>query len=488
MTKKEMRIRRLNKVNKMIVRTRFSPSPTGMIHLGNARAALFSALFAKKHEGVFILRIEDTDMTRSEERFVESLQENLHWLGIEWQEGPGVHGKYGPYWQSQRQPIYAQYYKVLEEKKLIYPCFCTDQELSLARKLQLSRGQAPRYSGTCSKLSWEEIEKRISEGKKPAWRFAVPFNTAIEFVDTVKGPQHFQSDDIGDFIVRRADGSAPFLFCNAIDDAMMKVSHVLRGEDHLANTPRQIMLLNALDLPLPLYGHLSLIVGDDGSPLSKRHGSFSINEIHDTGFLSIAIMNYLARLGHTTDRQELLDFDHLAQYFNLEKLSRSPARFDQIQLMYWQKMAVQALDVPALWRWLGEKIENHVPASARQLFAETIKTNVEFPHDALMWANVFFHEDVQIDEESAQVIRDAGEQFFVEAEQAINKYGIELQPVLADMKQTLGISGKKLFMPLRVALTGKMHGPELAHIAELLGQKKMQHRLSSAFKLASGKE
>ena len=212
----------------MKIRTRFSPSPTGMIHIGNARAALFSALFAKKHDGVFILRIEDTDAERSEEKYVDALTENLQWLGVHWQEGPGADGDYGPYWQSQRQDIYSKYYQILEEKKLIYPCFCSDQELAMARKLQQSRGIAPRYSGVCKKLSPEEIQTRLAEGKKPAWRFAVPPNIKVEFNDLVKGPQSFQSNDIGDFIVRRADRTAPFLFCNAIDDAMMKVSHVAR--------------------------------------------------------------------------------------------------------------------------------------------------------------------------------------------------------------------------------------------------------------------
>jgi glutamyl-tRNA synthetase len=469
------------------IRTRFSPSPTGMIHLGNARAALFSDLFAAKNHGTFILRIEDTDAARSAEQYVEALQEDLHWLGVNWQEGPGVDGNYGPYWQSQRQGIYAKYYAILEEKKLIYPCFCSDQELQMARKLQLSRGQAPRYGGTCSKLSHEEIEKLLVSGKKPAWRFSVPIKKAIEFVDVVKGPQVFQSDDIGDFIVRRADGTAPFLFCNAIDDAMMKVSHVLRGEDHLANTPRQIMLLEALNLSIPHYGHLSLIVGEDGAPLSKRHGSSSVREMHDQGYLPLAVMNYLARLGHTCDAQELLDFDHLAPYFDIEKLSRSPARFDLSQLMYWQKLAVQQLDEENLWRWLGEPIQNQVPEAKRPLFAETVKANIEFPKDGNMWATIFFHENVHIEENELNVVREAGEQFFVEAEQAVEKYGIDLQKVLADMKATLGVSGKKLFMPLRIALTGKAHGPELQHIAQLLGPKKMQHRLGHAFQLASQK-
>ena len=470
-----------------MIRTRFSPSPTGNIHLGNARAALFSDLFAAHHNGVFILRIEDTDATRSTEEFSESLQKDLHWLGVDWQEGPGVHGEYGPYWQSQRQHIYADYYKILEEKKLIYPCFCTDQELALARKIQLSRGHAPRYGGTCKKLSPEDIQKRLDNGQKPAWRFSVPDDITIDFVDTVKGPQQFKSHDIGDFIVRRADGTAPFLFCNAIDDALMKVSHVLRGEDHLANTPRQIMLLQTLNLHMPQYGHLSLIVGDDGSPLSKRHGSFSLHEMRSQGFLPIAIMNYLTRLGHACDTQDLLTFAELAPYFHLEKLSRSPARFDKSQLMYWQKIAVQALNVDEMWRWLGEDIQNQIPEKKRDLFVETVKANIEFPQDAVMWAKIFFHEKAPLEANELAIIRDAGEQFFVEAEQAIDKYGIDLKQVLADMKQTLGVSGKKLFMPLRIALTGKEHGPELAHIAEMLGAEKMKHRLGRAVQLASGK-
>jgi glutamyl/glutaminyl-tRNA synthetase len=265
----------------------------------------------------------------------------------------------------------------------------------------------------------------------------------------------------------------------------MKVTHVLRGEDHLTNTPRQIMLLDALALQKPQYGHLSLIVGDDGAPLSKRHGSYGLREIKNNGFLPNAIMNYLFHLGHTSENTELLDFDHLAKHFHLDKLSRSPARFDLIQLMYWQKIAVQALDMPALWDWLGEHVANKVPEAMRPLFAETIKANIEFPQDALEWASVFFQENVTLDAAEKNILSEAGEQFFVEAEQAIDKYGIDLPQVLAEMKQTLGVSGKKLFMPLRIALTGKNHGPELAQVAALLGQEKLKHRLGQAFKLAS---
>lgn len=468
-------------------RTRFSPSPTGMIHLGNARAALFNALYATQQQGVFILRIEDTDAVRSQEHFVTALEHDLHWLNIDWQEGPQKNGEFGPYWQSQRQEIYIHFYDALEAKKLIYPCFCTDQELNVARKLQLARGQAPRYSGTCLKLSAEDISKRIHSGMKPAWRFKIPVNETVEFIDAVKGPQSFQSNDIGDFIVRRADGTPPFLFCNAIDDATMHVTQVLRGEDHLTNTPRQILILKALELPIPHYGHLSLIVGDDGAPLSKRHGSFSIEEMRNQGFLPKALINYLVRLGHTLELHELATFDLLAQYFDINKLSRSPARFDKTQLMYWQKLAVQDLDKQAMWQWLGEHIQNQIPADQQDLFIETVKANIEFPQDASMWSKIFFHQDVDYDEDAVKIILNAGEQFFVEAEQAVDKYHMDLAQILTEMKATLGISGKKLFMPLRMALTGKDHGPELAAITSILGEKKMKHRLSHAFKVASSK-
>jgi nondiscriminating glutamyl-tRNA synthetase len=466
----------------MKIRTRFSPSPTGNLHIGGARTTLFNALYAKKHQGTFILRIEDTDVARSDEQYAEAQQTDLHWLGIDWQEGPGVDGAYGPYWQSQRQPIYAKYYAILEKTQQVFPCFCSDQELLLMRKLQLSRGQAPRYAGTCRQLTPAQIEERIASGKRPAWRFIVEKNKTIAFNDLIKGEQSFSTNDIGDFIIRRADGTAPFLFCNAVDDAMMEVSHVIRGEDHLANTPRQILILQTLGMHIPKYGHLALIVGEDGAKLSKRHGSFTLQEMREQGYLPLAIINYLARLGHACDSAELLAFDQLAQHFHLDKISRSPARFDLNQLMYWQKMTVQSLTMDSLMRWLGETVLQQVPLNQQPLFVETVRTNIEFPHDALEWAKIFFHENIQFDLEGKQIIHAAGEQFFVEAEQAVDKYGIQLPEILNDMKTTLGVNGKKLFMPLRVALTGKIHGPELAHIAALLGQKKMKHRLSQAFK------
>lgn len=469
-----------------MIRTRFSPSPTGMIHIGNGRAALFSALYAKHAQGNFLLRIEDTDAARSEQQYVDILQDDLRWLGIEWQEGPIVGGPHGPYFQSQRREIYDQYYKTLEEQGRAYPCFCTDQELAVQRKLQLSRGHAPRYPGTCRKLSQEDIDKKLSNGLKPALRFRVPQEGVIEFIDLVKGTQKFDCYDIGDFIIRRADGSSSFMFCNAIDDSLMGVTHAIRGEDHLANTPRQLMILQALNMRAPDYGHLSLITGDDGSPLSKRHGSSSLHDLREKGYLAQAVINYLSRLSHNYEEQHLMTFDELAKKFHLEKLSRAPARFDMNQLLHWQKEAVMKLDNDAAWQWLGEDIKNRVPVQTRDLFIEVIRQNVHFPEEAKVWEEIFFGKHLDFSETQLAILKNAGEAFFAELDKSTQQHQTDLKSILNDLKSKLNVSGKNLFMPVRLSLTGQEHGPELANIANLLGADRMRERFQRALELAKG--
>ena len=272
------------------IKTRFCPSPTGYMHLGNIRTAVFNYLLAKALGGVFLLRIEDTDRERSQSLYSDALQKDLEWLGLHWQEGP--------YFQSERQNIYDQYYQQLIDKDLAYPCFCTEEELTLSRKIQRASGKPPRYPGTCAHLTETQIQEKKSSGLIPTLRFRVNDDEVIEFDDLVRGHHRFLGKDIGDFIIRRTDGTSPFMFCNAIDDALMGVTHALRGEDHVANTPRQVLILKALNLPAPQYGHISLIVGPDGSPLSKRHGSQSVQDLRESGYLNIALNNYLARLGH----------------------------------------------------------------------------------------------------------------------------------------------------------------------------------------------
>ncbi len=445
-----------------MIKTRFAPSPTGLLHLGNVRAALFSCLYATKSKGSFLLRIEDTDAARSTKEFVEHLKDDLNWLGITWQE---------EFHQSERQEIYHQYYQQLEKEGLAFPCFCTEQELALTRKLQLSRKQAPRYAGTCRKLTSDEIQKKLDQGLKPALRFHMPPKTNIEFVDYVKGPQKFNSDDIGDFIIRRADGSASFMFCSVVDDSLMGVTHVMRGEDHLTNTPRQLMILKALNLRAPEYGHLSLIVGADGSPLSKRHGSSSLHDLRERGFLAKAVLNYLSRLGHATDNQKLSTFSELAEDFQLDKLSRSPARFDESQLMFWQKQAVLALDDKELKEWLGNSTQS-------DLFLNVIRQNALFPKDAEKWSAIFFNH-LELSEENKEFLKTVPKNFFAEWLSAIDSSD-SLDEILKTLKTKLNLSGKNLFMPIRITLTGETHGPELAQIVALLGQDKIRERINYA--------
>src|ERR1700688_3253100 len=285
----------------LAVTTRFAPSPTGSLHLGNARTAFFSHLWARKSGGRFILRIEDTDAERSQLRFRDELMAEMRWLGLNWDEGPDIGGPSAPYSQAERGEFYRTLFAQLEVNGQAYPCYCTAEDLELSRKLQRMSGQPPRYAGTCRNLSAAQRAERAARGLRPTLRFAVPSERIIEFTDAVHGPQRFASNDIGDFIIRRDDGTAAFFFCNAVDDSAMGVTQVLRGDDHMTNTPRQLMLLDALRMRRPGYGHVGLLVGEDGAPLSKRHGSTSAQEFRDRGFLPAAILNQLFRLGHASD-------------------------------------------------------------------------------------------------------------------------------------------------------------------------------------------
>ena len=380
--------------------TRFAPSPTGELHPGNVRTALFNWLLARAGGGRFLLRIEDTDRERSEARFARQLIEDLHWLGLEWDEGPEREGAAGPCRQSEREALYRPLFERLEAADLAYPCFCTPEELARVRSAQMAAGRPPRYPGTCARLGPEARARRLAEGHRPTLRFRVPAGREIRFEDLVRGPQAVACDDIGDFVIRRADGSAAFFFSNAVDDALMGVTHVLRGEDHLANTPRQLLLLEALGLRAPAYGHLPLILGEDGAPLSKRNGSETIRALRETGYLPGAILNHLARLGHAlADDPGYLSLEGLAARFDLERLGRAPARHDPRQLLHWQKEAVAAASDAELWQWLrgrrfadGRRIEDLVPPGKALEFVHTVRDNIALPVDAHVWAGDLFAE------------------------------------------------------------------------------------------------
>jgi glutamyl-tRNA synthetase len=456
------------------IKTRFAPSPTGLLHLGNARTALLSALGGD----VFVLRIEDTDLERSRAEFVAELIADLRWLGLDWQEGPRS-AEPDPHWfQSRRGGVYRDYYRALEEQGLAYPCFCTPLELEVSRKVQLSAGRPPRYSGKCAHLSADEIRRKREEGLPATLRFRVPKNQVVEFEDEVRGPQRFAGEDIGDFIIRRADGSAAFFFCNAIDDALMGITRVLRGEDHLANTPRQLMILAALDLPAPRYAHISLVVGDDGAPLSKRNGSRSIKLLREEGYFPEAVVNMLARLGHHYDSEELLGLAELRAGFDVDRLGRSPARFDLSHLDHWQHLAVRGASDEVLWAWLHAETRAIVSEAQRPDFLDIVRSNCLFPRQADVWARILFTDELELEADIAAMAQSAGEAFYLAAIDAAAECPDDFAGFLAGLKRRSGAKGKHLFLPLRAALTGSLDGPELAKIYQLLDKPRLHRRLA----------
>ncbi|HLB56649.1 MAG TPA: glutamate--tRNA ligase [Coxiellaceae bacterium] len=458
------------------MKTRFCPSPTGYLHLGNVRTALFSALLAKHLHGCFLLRIEDTDKTRSDEVFTHALIEDMRWLNLQWQEGVDVGGNFGPYYQSQRQPIYDDYYQRLIAMKMAYPCFCTEEQLTLQRTLQQKAGKPPRYSGACRHLSQEEINKKLANDLKPVLRFAIPENEIISFTDMVRGSQQFNSNDLGDFVIRRTDGTAPFMYGNAIDDALMGVTHVLRGEDHLTNTPRQIAILKALKMSIPEYGHIALIVGSDGAPLSKRHGSRSLRTLREEGFLPMAIVNYLARLGHYYGHDTFLSLDELSLQFKMESLAKSPAKFNEQQLLFWQTQTILQLSEADFWNWTGHSVQTIVPEDKQTLFVTTVKPNVQFPQQVKSWAEALFGELPEWNESQEKIIQAAGKNYFSEAIHALELYGANVEKITNHLKEKCNVKGKALFMPLRIALTGHEHGPDLVVLFSLISPQTMKRR------------
>ena len=457
--------------NETPVVTRFAPSPTGSLHLGNARTALFSYLWARKSGGKFILRIEDTDSERSQARFRDQLMDDMRWLGLDWDEGPDVGGPSAPYSQAERGEFYRGLFAELADRGLAYPCYCTAEELELSRKLQRMSGQPPRYAGTCRALTAEQRTERERRGTSSTLRFAVPENQSIEFTDAVHGPQRFASKDIGDFIIRREDGTPAFFFCNAVDDSAMGVSHVLRGDDHLTNTPRQIMLLNALGMRCPGYGHVGLLLGEDGAPLSKRHGSTSAHEFRERGFLSIAVLNHLFRLGHTSDVESWLPLSEMAEHFRPQHLGRAPARFEESQLLHWQKVSLERLSAEAIGAWLGGYDSTQ--------FIELVRHNVVLPADAIPWRAVVRGELAPLGAQEQRIVAAAGADFFAAAADAYERSNADLKALTSILKERTGRKGADLFMPLRVALTGQAHGPELAPLLKLMAPQMVRRRLLS---------
>ncbi len=463
--------------------TRFAPSPSGELHLGNVRTALHSWLLARRAGGRFLLRIEDTDAARSSEAHVAALLDDLRWLGLGWDHAAGANeaGDGEPLRQSLRGGVYAPLLERLERDGRAYPCYCTNDELQLQRAAQRAAGQPPRYAGTCARLDAAGRAARAARGLRPSLRFRVPAVGVVQFDDLVHGPQRFECALIGDFVVRRDDGTPAFFFANAVDDSLMGVTQVLRGEDHLANTPRQLLVLGALGLPAPAYGHEALITGSDGAPLSKRNGAQSVRELRDAGYSATAVLNLLLRLGHSTPVNELLPLERMPAAFDPAHLQRASARFDPVQLMHWQSQWVHGLDAAAAADWLAPQLPDALAGEARERFVAAVRANVLLAPDVRAWLPVVLGGALAVEEAARAAIRSAGAAYFAAALGAVDAaLAAGGPPRLDALRDATGAKGARFYAPLRAALTGRTHGPELAPLLAAIPVVLLRERLAGA--------
>jgi glutamyl-tRNA synthetase len=461
-------------MNAVPVVTRFAPSPTGEVHLGNVRTALFNLLLARRLGGRYVLRIEDTDAARTTEAHVAGLLTDLRWLGLDWDEGIDVGGPNGPYRQSQRGEIYAPLLKRLEKEDRAYPCYCTNAELDLSRRAQLAAGRPPRYAGTCAQLDAAARAGRAATGAPAALRFRIPAGRQLQFDDLVHGSQQVDGALIGDFVIRRDDGTPAFFFANAVDDSLMQVTHVLRGEDHLANTPRQLLVLEALALRAPHYGHLPLLTGADGVPLSKRNGAQSVRELREAGYSALAICNQLFRLGHSCADNSSLTPGGMAAHFDPARLQRASAHFDPVQLRHWQGLWARSLSAQEAQSWLAPFMPSDVLPAQRAAAVAALLPNIVAAGEVAEWLPVVFGGELSWEPDARAAAEQAGAVFFRAVAAAVSD-----NTELASLRAASGRKGAEFFAPLRAALTGRLHGPELAPLLKAMSPVLVRSRLAA---------
>lgn len=338
------------------VRTRFAPSPTGNLHVGGARTALFNWLYAKKLGGKFILRVEDTDTARSTRESEEAMLRDLEWLGLDYDEGPHKEGAFGPYRQSERGDIYKKYVDVLVEKNLAYPCFCSDDEITAMKEEAEKLKIPPIYRGKWATATQEEVDEEMAKGTPFTYRFRVPKDQTVEIDDYIRGKVTWETNTLGDFIILRSNGMPVYNFCVTIDDALMQISHVIRAEEHLANTLRQALIYDALGFKRPEFAHVSLILAPDRSKLSKRHGATSVGQFADLGYMNDAMLNFLVLLGwNDGTEKEIFTVDELKESFSLDRITKSPAVFDNVKLGWMNGEYLKAKPAEELRALVGEQ-------------------------------------------------------------------------------------------------------------------------------------
>jgi glutamyl-tRNA synthetase len=478
----------------MTVRVRFAPSPTGPLHLGNARIAVINWLYAKKSGGVFVLRVEDTDEKRFDQASEKTIIRELLWLGIRPDEGPGFGGTLGPYRQSERRTRYTEIADRLLADGCAYRCFCTDQMLEEERRLAAAKGRPPRYSGRCRLLTERDIASRAREPF--AVRFKADFSE-IRIDDLVHGQVAFSPDAFGDFVIMRADGAAVYNFSSAVDDALMGITHVIRGEDHLPNTPRQVLIYRALGHNVPTFAHLPLLLNESGEKIKKREGGFDLESLINQGFIPEGMLNYLASIGNPAHAgKRVFSAEAIARDFNIERLGRAGVRVDIDKMTRINATAIRGLTAEDLAARLAPVASAHgYPAEATGglslvRIADCVRDNILTLNDAAALLPVFFDELPPIDESARAVLSGDDSRMVLRAllDRVSNIDELSAEGYLAavsDVSRLTGRVGRELLMPIRAALTGMEHGPALDRIAETIGPDLVKKRLARALDLIS---
>lgn len=478
------------------VRVRYAPSPTGHLHIGNARTALFNYLFARHHGGKFIIRIEDTDVKRNVAGGEENQLTYLKWLGMDWDESVDVGGEYGPYRQTERLDLYRPHVQDLLDRGLAYRCYCTEEELEQEREQQMARGETPRYTGKCRHLTPEQHAAYDAEGRPYSIRFRVPEGRTFAFDDLVKGTISFESDISGDFVIVKKDGIPTYNFAVVLDDHLMKISHVLRGEDHVSNTPRQLMIYDAFGWEPPVFGHMTLIVGENHKKLSKRDESVIqfIEQYDQLGYLPEALFNFIALLGWSPEgEEEFFTKEELISIFDAGRLSRSPAVFDTNKLAHLNNHYIKNADPERIARLAIPHLQKagRLPAeltAEQEAWTKALvalyQEQMTAASDIVALSELFFRSDLELEEEAAAVLAEpqvpAVLSAFLAKVEGLGEYTVEnIAAAIKEVQKETGSKGKGLFMPIRVALTGQMHGRDLNQTIFLLGQSKVADRLKA---------
>jgi nondiscriminating glutamyl-tRNA synthetase len=478
------------------VRVRFAPSPTGHLHIGGARSALFNYLFARNHGGKFIVRIEDTDQQRNVESAEEKLIASMQWLGLDWDESIDVGGPHEPYRSMDRLDIYTKYIQQLIGEGKAYSCYCTPEELDKEREELKAKGLMPMYSGRCRHLSAEQREAFEKEGRKPSVRFRVQENREYVVKDHIRGEVTFESNGIGDFVIARPDGIPTYNFAVVVDDCLMKISHVIRGEEHLSNTPRQLMVYEGLGFDAPEFAHVALILNKDRQKMSKRDESVVqfVEQYRELGYLPEALLNFLVLLGWSPEgEEEIFSKEELIKRFSLDRVSKSPAVFDQDKLKWMNNYYIKQQSVERIVELCLPHLQQAglVPA---QLTAEQedwvtrlvalYQEQLSYGAEIVELASLFFRNKIEYGKEELAVL--AEEQVptvlsaFAEQLDSLSSFTDEdIKQALKSVQKSTGFKGKSLFMPIRAAVTGELHGRDLNHTISLIGKETVTTRLRS---------